>query len=111
MLFVMQRDRDVIVKWGELGEIVMKGVERVLVIGGRGPAVMIWLGAGHRVGGGGGGPRHVGGWGHGVRKLRINVVVMLINVWLELWQSIEHRGERLDHLLRISLIVLLVVMR
>ena len=93
----------------------MEGVEGVLGVGGRAQTVVIWLGTGHRVGGGGGGPRHVGGWGHGVRKLRINVVVMLINVWLELWQPIEHRGERLDHLLGISLrwslIVLLVVMR
>ena len=54
----------------------------------------------------------MGGGGHGVRKLRINVVVMLINVGLKLWQPIEHRGERLDHLLGISLrIVLLVVVR
>ena len=56
----------------------------------------------------------MGGRGHGVRQLRINVVVMFINVWLELWQTIEHRGERLDHLLVIGLrwrIVLLEVMR
>ena len=89
----------------------MEGVERVQV-GGRAQAVVIWLGTGHGVGGGGGGPlpRHAGGGGHGMRELRLDIVVMFINIWLELWQTIEHWGKGLDHLLRLR-IVLMKVMR
>ena len=79
----------------------MEGVEGVLVVGGRAQTVVIWLGTGHGVGGGG---------GHWMRELRLNVVMMFINIWLELWQTIEHWGKSLDHLLRL-MIVLMKVMR
>ena len=47
LLLVMLGNRDVIVKWREFGEVVMEGVERVLVVGGLTYAVMIWLRTGH----------------------------------------------------------------
>ena len=87
----------------------MEGVEGVLVVGGRAQAVVIWLRTGHGVGGGGGGPRHAGGGGHGMRELRLDVVVMLINIWLELWQTIEHWGKGLDHLLRLRIVLMKVL--
>ena len=89
----------------------MEGVEGVLVVGGWAQTVVIWLGTGHGVGGGGGGPRHAGGGGHWMRELRLNVVMMFINIWLELWQTIEHWGKSLDHLLRLMIVLLIVLMK
>ena len=70
---------------------------------------MIRIWTAHGVGGGGGGPRHAGGGGHGMRELRLNVVVMFKNIWLELRQTIEHWRKGLDHLLRLRIVLMKVL--
>ena len=100
----------------------MEGVERVFMVrrGRLAVVIRIWTahgvgggGAGHvGVVGGGGGPQVAGGRFHLGRELRLDEIVF-INIWLELGQSIKHRGERLDHVVMIIImrIVLLVVTR